>query len=168
MDLLVILFIIISLISSITKNIKKHTKKGPIFDPWSFDADRSIGTNDNQEKITRGKIQDTNKIETVLFENAEQEKKKNDSQEDSAFIDTYLIEENNTVDAIDEQIEDAYQDKPMTKTVKKKNTVEVTEKVGKGLEFILKKDLASGILISEILGPPRSKRGHFSKKLIHD
>jgi hypothetical protein len=39
MEFIIIAIVIISIFSSLTRQFKKNMKKGPSFDPWSFDSD---------------------------------------------------------------------------------------------------------------------------------
>lgn len=164
MEFLIILFIVVLLISSVTRKIKKHTKREVNFDPWSFDSESEYK---EDEKILHVKRQADKK--ELFTEEKEPEvevslaEKKQNGQERKV---TRQLDKNLGLHYQDyfEEPRDfiplTYQnsDKQVIKT-KEENELEKELKT-----FLAGRKLPLGIVVSEVLGPPRSLKSHIYRK----
>jgi hypothetical protein len=156
MEFLIILFIVVSLISSITRNIKKHTKREANFDPWSFDS---------ESEYEEGK--------KYLQEKRQPEEKEFFNEEKESTVEIGLAEkgenrkETQPTSQLDEDLALHYQEypeepkgpTPLTYQDSDKESVRIKERreLERDLKtFLTGRKLPLGIVISEVLGPPRS------------
>jgi len=159
MEFLIIVFIIISIISSVSRNIKRNLKKEAFFDPWSFDSDsmsdkdknvkETIETEGNSFEKERPKIDPITEI------------KKDDSQKSYSETQTDKVDDFQSYDETREEIK--------VPTFQEKKKEDINEKdngeLRRGLEILLTgKKLPLGIVISEVLGPPRALNPYNHKK----
>jgi len=159
MEFLVIVFIVISIVSSVSRNIKKHMKKEASFDPWSFDSD-SMGNNDKNVKETIKAEKNSVEKERPKV-NPITEIKKDDSQKGYSKKQTAKVYDFQSHNETREEI------KPSTFHERKKediNTKDTGELRGELEVLLTGKKLPLGIVVSEVLGPPRALKPYRHKK----
>jgi len=145
MEFLVIVFIVISIVSSVSRNIKKHMKKEASFDPWSFDSD-SMGNNDKNVKETIKAEKNSVEKERPKV-NPITEIKKDDSQKGYSKKQTakvYDFQSHNETRTFHERKKEDI------------NTKDTGELRGELEVLLTGKKLPLGIVVSEVLGPPRA------------
>jgi len=159
MEFLIIVFIIISIISSVSKNIKKHMKKEASFDPWSFDSD-SMGDNYKNVKETikteRNDVEKERPKVDPITEMKEDDLKKGYSKTQRAKV--YDFQSYN---------ETREEFKTPTFWDRKKENIKAkdTGELERDLEILLTGNkLPLGIVISEVLGPPKALKFYSHKK----
>jgi hypothetical protein len=164
MEFLIILFIVVSLISSITRNIKKHTKRGSNFDPWSFDSESEYK---EDEKLLQEKRQADEK---ELFT-----EEKEPEVEVALAGEKQSKQETEPISQLDENLALQYQDypevpedfTPLPYQDSGKEVIKIKERreLEKELKtFLTGSKLPLGIVVSEVLGPPRFLKPHSYRK----
>ena len=159
MEFLIIVFIIISIISSVSKNIKKHMKKEASFDPWSFDSD-SMGDNDKNVKETikaeRNYVEkERPKVDPIT------EIKKDDLQKDYSETQTAKVDDFQSYNETREEIKTPTFQDGKKENINRKDTGELGRDLG---VLLTGNKLPLGIVISEVLGPPKALKPYSHKR----
>lgn len=165
MEFLIILFIVVSLISSITRNIRKHTKRETNFDPWSFDSESEYK---EDKKLLQEKRQADEKEFFIEEKEPEvevglEEKKQNKQETES----TSQLDENLNLDYKNYPEDVEYSPTPLPYQNSDKEGIKIKEsgELEKELKsFLTGRKLPLGIIVSEVLGPPRSLKSHSYRK----
>lgn len=157
MDFLIIAFIIIYIISSIGKNIKKHMKKDSSFDPWSFESEYMKENNKNVKVIIE---KERNSIEEKIPE-IELVEKKEDLQETHSEIQTVESNDFQPQIKMSERVESSVSQDGGKKEILTKDKMELERE----LKVLLTgKKLPLGIVVSEVLGPPKALKPYGYRK----
>lgn len=159
MEFLIIGFIIISIISSVSRNIKKHMKKEASFDPWSFDSNSKDDNYKNAKETIKAERnyvgKERPKVDPIT------EIKKDDSQKRYSETQTAKVYDFQSYNETREEIKTpTFQDR------KKENIgTKDTGELGRDLEVLLTgKKLPLGIVVSEVLGPPKALKPYGYRK----
>jgi hypothetical protein len=164
MEFLIILFIVVSLISSITRNIKKHTKGDSNFDPWSFDSE-------SEYEEDKKPLQEKGQAEVKEFFTEAKESAVEVGLEEKKRVG----KETEPTNQLDENLALHYQDYlevpgdstplPYQDSNQEDIKLEKPGKMEKELKTLLTGNkLPLGIIVSEVLGPPRSLKSHNFRK----
>jgi hypothetical protein len=138
MEFIIIAIVIISIFSSITRQFKKNMKKGPSFDPWSFDSDSP--ENESKAALSSRPIplqEPFSRLQKSI---------------DNGSLTNREVTEQNTPSIV------------QGKKTREYTPIIDAGEFEKGIkELLIGNRLPLGIVASEVLGPPRANRPYRHK-----
>ena len=156
MEFLIIAIVIISIFSSITRQFKKNMKKEAPFDPWSFDSD-------SPEEDSRRLEEETEEEDFIEEEKPEIAHPIRQKHLQDTFSRPEKVEDDDSLPGKKEReyLKPSFLEDGRKEDLSTKDTVDFEAELNSLL--LTGKKLPLGIVVSEILGPPRALRPYRRK-----